>query len=144
MGLVLSRPTEALAGEVVPELEDLVEPDALLFVGGPVEPGSIVVLAEFDEPSEAARPVIGDIGFLPGDRDHGDLGTRRARVFAGYAGWGPGQLEAEIEESSWILEEAEPDDLFAAEPDDLWADVLRRKGGPFAVLSTMPADPSLN
>jgi putative transcriptional regulator len=144
MGLVLSRPTEALAGEVVPELEDLVEPDALLFVGGPVEPGSIVVLAEFDEPSEAASPVIGDIGFLPGDRDHEDLDTRRTRVFAGYAGWGPGQLEAEIEESSWILEEAEPDDLFAAVPDDLWADVLRRKGGPFAVLATMPADPSLN
>jgi putative transcriptional regulator len=66
------------------------------------------------------------------------------RVFAGYAGWGPGQLDEELEEGSWIVEPALPDDVFTPEPDALWSDVLRRKGGPFGVLALMPPDPSLN
>jgi putative transcriptional regulator len=89
--------------------------------------------------------VLDTIGFLPAEVDPDELGDlRRARVFAGYAGWGPGQLEDELEEGSWIVEPALPDDVFAAEPDDLWSDVLRRKGGPYVVLSLMPPDPSLN
>ena len=70
--------------------------------------------------------------------------VRRARVFAGYAGWGAGQLEAEIEESSWILEPALPEDVFTEDPEGLWSGVLRRKGSQYLILSTMPFDPSLN
>ena len=70
--------------------------------------------------------------------------SARSRVFAGYAGWGPGQLEGELAESSWIVEPALPDDVFADDPDALWSDVLRRKGGPYAVLSLMPPDPRSN
>ena len=66
----------------------------------------------------------------------------RLRVFAGYAGWGPGQLDGELEEEAWILEDAHPDDPFAE--GDLWAEVLERKGGEFALLARMPADPSVN
>ena len=74
-----------------------------------------------------------------------DVGSlARARVFAGYAGWGPGQLESEIEEESWILEQALPEDVFTDEPDALWSAVLRRKGGPYAVLALMPPDPRRN
>ena len=65
-------------------------------------------------------------------------------MFAGYAGWGPGQLDEELEEGSWIVEPALPDDVFAADPEALWGDVLRRKGGPFEMLALMPPDPSLN
>ncbi|MCS7007074.1 MAG: YqgE/AlgH family protein, partial [Gaiellaceae bacterium] len=77
--------------------------------------------------------------------DPEELGElRRARVFAGYAGWGPGQLDAELEEGSWIVERARPEDVFAEEPETLWRDVLHRMGGPYALLSLMPPDPSLN
>ena len=69
--------------------------------------------------------------------------TRRVRVFAGYAGWGGGQLEAELEEPSWIVENADVEDVFAEEG-DLWAAVLRRKGGAFKLVATMPENPSLN
>ncbi len=66
------------------------------------------------------------------------------KFFVGYAGWSPGQLEAEIGSSDWILERAVAEDVFAAPGADLWADVLRRKGGPFRLVATMPPDPSLN
>jgi putative transcriptional regulator len=69
---------------------------------------------------------------------------RRARVYAGYAGWGPGQLDGELEDGSWIVEPARPEDVFTDDPESLWSEVLRRKGGPFAVLAAMPPDPSLN
>ena len=70
--------------------------------------------------------------------------VKRARVFAGYAGWGPGQLESELEQDSWIVEPPLPDDVFTSEPDRLWSSILRRKGGRFAMLALMPFDPSTN
>ncbi|MGI8511580.1 MAG: YqgE/AlgH family protein, partial [Solirubrobacteraceae bacterium] len=70
--------------------------------------------------------------------------TRRARVYAGHAGWGPGQLEAEMEEDSWIVTEPDREDVFTDEPDGLWAEVLRRLGREYARVATMPEDPSLN
>jgi putative transcriptional regulator len=141
MGLVLNRPAAVTVAEAAPQLSVLVDPGEPVFVGGPVEDQAIVVLAEFDEPEESASLVLGDIGFLPAETEV-EPATRRARVFAGYSGWSSGQLEAELEEDAWILERARPDDVFAA--GDLWGDVLRRKGGQFAVLALMPPDLSLN
>jgi putative transcriptional regulator len=71
-------------------------------------------------------------------------GIRRARVFAGYAGWGPGQLDAEMEQGSWLTEDALADDVFSSEPEQLWTTVVRRKGHAFQLLTTMPFDPSTN
>ena len=81
---------------------------------------------------------------MPPGVDTWELGAPRARVFAGYSGWGPGQLEAELEEPSWIVARAEPDDVFAPDPDELWRTVLQRKGGMYSLIATMPFDPSLN
>ena len=71
-------------------------------------------------------------------------GVRRARVNAGHAGWGPGQLEGELEEEAWIIEPPQREEIFSEDPDQLWAAVLRRKGREYALLSTMPPDPSVN
>jgi putative transcriptional regulator len=146
MGVVLNRPSGVTVGEAVPLLVDLVDEGGLVYVGGPVQPEAIVVLGEFEEPERASVLIVGAIGFLPGEIDDAaELGPlARSRVFAGYAGWGPGQLEAELAESSWIVEPAVPDDVFVTDPADLWSGVLRRKGGPYAVLALMPPDPSLN
>jgi putative transcriptional regulator len=108
---------------------------------------SVIVLAEFDDPGQAALIIDGDLGFVPAstpDRDALVSALRRRRIFAGHAGWGPGQLEAELEEDSWIVGPALADDVFAEEPDELWSTVLRRKGKEYALLATMPPDPSLN
>lgn len=145
MGVVLNRPSEATVVDALPELGVLVQGPAVVHVGGPVQPSAIVVLAEFEEPDRAASLVIDSVGFLPAEVDPDALGElRRTRVFAGYAGWGPQQLDAELDEGSWIVEPALPDDVFAEGTVDLWSEVLRRKGGPFGVLALMPPDPSRN
>ena len=146
LGIVLNRPSETPVAEAVPELADLVDDDEPVHVGGPVQPAAIVVLAEFEDPADAAFLVAGDIG-LVGDGtglDSLDGVTRRRRVFAGYAGWGPGQLEAELEREDWIVEPARPEDVLTADPDELWSRVLDRKGGQFRLVARMPLDPSLN
>ena len=146
MGVVLNRPSETLVQDAASPLEVLVEPGSLIFTGGPVEPAAVVVLAEFDDPDEAATLVVDDVGFMRSDADPVDAGDRmrRARVFAGYAGWGDGQLEAELAGEAWILEPATPDVVFAEDVDGLWSAILRRKGGEFAIIATMPPDPSMN
>ena len=66
------------------------------------------------------------------------------RIYAGYAGWGSGQLQAEIEEGSWYVLPAQPDDLYGLHPEELWSRVLRRQPGELAWVSTRPVDPTLN
>jgi putative transcriptional regulator len=144
MGLVLNRPAEVPVAVAAPQLAALVEGDEPIHVGGPVSPESLMVLAQFDEPGDAVACIVGDVGFVPADAEPDELETRRARVYAGYAGWGAGQLEDELEEGSWIVEDAKADDPFAEDPELLWRSVLRRKGGAFSLLATMPPDPSAN
>ncbi|HLG09286.1 MAG TPA: YqgE/AlgH family protein [Gaiellaceae bacterium] len=145
LGVILNRASEATVDEAVPELAVLVDDIGSIHVGGPVQPSAIVVLADFVEPERAGSLVLDSVGFLPSEVDPDALGElRKARVYAGYAGWGPGQLDDELEEGSWIVEPALPEDVFTPEPEGLWSDVLRRKGGPFGILAMMPPDPSLN
>jgi putative transcriptional regulator len=145
LGVVLNRPSETTVREALPELTTLVHAPEHVYVGGPVQPSAIVVMADFADPERAGSLVLESVGFFPAEVDLDEIGEiLRARVFAGYAGWGPGQLDDELEEESWIVEPALPEDVFTAEPDELWASVLRRKGGPYAVLALMPPDPSLN
>jgi putative transcriptional regulator len=145
VGLVLNHRTDAEVAEAVPELADLVESGAFVSIGGPVQTEAVVVLAEWDDVEEAGALVFDDIGLMgsEADSEHVAATTRRVRVFAGYAGWGGGQLEAELDELSWVVEAADAEDVFG-DDGDLWGDVLRRKGGAFRLVATMPEDPSLN
>jgi putative transcriptional regulator len=144
-GLVLNRPSEAPVAEVVPALEPLVEEGEQLWLGGPVQTEAVLVLGEFLDPDDAAVPLFGGLGFpsLESLEEVVPLTTRR-RVFAGYAGWGAGQLEGEVARDDWILEPARNDDVFTSAPEELWADILRRKGGIYELVSRMPEDPSVN
>ena len=146
MGVVLNRPSEVTVGEAVPQLEQAVAKQELLYVGGPVQPTSIVFLAEFLDPSPAGLLVLGRIGFPAPDADIDELteATARRRVFAGYAGWGEGQLDAEVDHGDWIAHTALPEDVFTDVPAELWSRVLTRKGGSYALLARMPVDPSVN
>ncbi len=140
MGIVLNRRTDAEVKEVVPTLAPMTDDDDVIHAGGPVEPDTVIALGDFEDPDEAGAHVTGSIGVLDPDRPEPAL--RRLRVFAGYAGWAPGQLDAEMEQDAWIVTTAEPDDLFS--PDDLWRRVVQRKGGEFVLMTTMPLDPKLN
>lgn len=141
MGVVLNRPTDAGVADAVPDLAELAGDEAVVHAGGPVAPEAVVALGDFEHPEEAGTPISGTLGLV--DPERPDPALRRLRVYAGYAGWAPGQLDAELEQEAWIVEQAAPDDPFATE-DDLWTSVLARKGGSYALLASMPADPSLN
>ena len=145
MGVVLNRPSETDVSEVAPELGDIADGEPV-FVGGPVQPQALVVLAEFSDPEAAAWIVAADVGFVAADTDQDTLAQsiRRGRVYAGYSGWGAGQLESELAEDAWIVEPPLPAELFPEDPNLLWNEVLARKGGQFALLARMPEDPSLN
>jgi putative transcriptional regulator len=147
MGLVLNRPADTLVDEAVPDLAWLAGDDEHVWVGGPVAETAVIVLAEWDDPARAGAVVEGDLGFVGADadgQDELDGALRRARVFAGHAGWGPGQLEDELAEEAWIVEAPQREEIFCEDPDALWSAVLRRMGSRYALLATMPPDPSLN
>ena len=146
MGVVLNRPSGVTVGEAVPQLQEAVGALEPVYVGGPVQSSSIVVLAEFLDPSPAGLLVLGRIGFPAPDASIEDLAeaTARRRVFAGHAGWGQGQLDAEMEGGDWIAHPAQPEDVFTDVPEELWSSVLTRKGGSYALLARMPLDPSVN
>jgi putative transcriptional regulator len=146
LGLVLNRPLETPVLEIAPALDALAEPGSLLHSGGPVAPDSAVVLADFRDPSLAALMIFGTVGFPSADCELEDLvsGARRARVFAGHSGWGPGQLDSEMEDAGWIVGQLAPDELWQADCTQLWSTALARKGGSYALLARMPEDPSVN
>jgi putative transcriptional regulator len=146
LGLVLNRPSETSVGDAVPELDELVDLDDRLFIGGPVQPSSVIVLAEFEDPSDAALLAFDDVGVLGtgAGLEERPVGVLRSRAFVGHAGWGPGQLDGEIERGDWILEPAIGEDAFSADPRELWSSVLTRKGGSYALVARMPPDPSAN
>lgn len=146
LGLVLNRPSTSLVADAVPQLGELVGEDEPLYVGGPVRSSSIVVLGEFLDPDAAGVLVLGRIGLPAADTDPELLceSTSRLRIYAGYAGWGEGQLDAEIEQGDWIEQDALPEDVFSRTPEELWSATLTRKGGRYALIARMPLDPSLN
>jgi putative transcriptional regulator len=145
MGIVLNRPSETRLEEVAPEIAAAAG-EGPIFVGGPVQPNALVLLAEFADPEAAAWIVAADVGLASADVDIDELSgaVRRGRVYAGYSGWGEGQLEAELELESWIVEPPLPSELFPDDPETMWSGVLARKGGQYALIARMPADPSMN
>ena len=153
LGVVLNRPTEVQVGQVLQAWAELVTGPTVVFKGGPVSPNSALALALArgeDEPlgwrSLDGSSLMSRIGLVDLEAPPELLagGITSLRVFAGYAGWGPGQLRAEIDEGAWYVLAGEPTDAFLAEPERLWPAVLRRQGGEFAIVATYPDDPMLN
>jgi putative transcriptional regulator len=119
-----------------------------VFIGGPVSPDAAVCLARSgpEAPPPGWQPVIDNLGVLDLSKQPEDAGpvVDRIRVFAGYAGWGAGQLEAELDTGSWYVVDADPEDALTSMPGALWRFVLKRQGGRLALLANFPADPAMN
>ncbi len=149
LGVVLNRATEVAVAEVLANWGPLASEPAVVFEGGPVQPEAAICLARtrvgvsriagFNRVSGAVGTV--DLSADPTRIADSVVGVR---VFAGYAGWAPGQLEGEISGGSWFVFDALPGDAFVTRPDDLWPMVLRRQGGLTAAVAIYPADPTLN
>ncbi len=149
LGLVINRPTAASVANVLPEWSGLVSAPPVVFAGGPVSIESALALAGASEAAGEPpgwTPVVHDIGTidlnLPVEELSPHLTT--ARIYSGYAGWAPGQLEGEISVGAWFVVDAVAGDALTPEPDDLWSQVLRRQPGNRSWLANYPLDPSFN
>ncbi len=147
IGVVLNRSSEL----EVPEELDVGVPLAtppVLFQGGPVSPEAVIMLGRRTigrEPRGVAA-VGGTVAVVAAEAVHSHEveGLDLLRAYTGYAGWGPLQLEAELEAGVWVVLDALPDDVFSAEPGKLWRSVLARQGGRLAAISRHPDDPAVN
>jgi putative transcriptional regulator len=153
LGVVLNRPTEVSVGQVLEPWTDLATGPPVVFTGGPVAPTSALALALATSDAEPlgwrgldGTPGMSRIGLVDLEAPPQVIAAEiiSLRVFAGYAGWGSGQLQAEIDEGAWYVLPGEPADPFMADPARLWQAVLRRQGGELALVATYPDDPRLN
>ncbi|MEV0009375.1 YqgE/AlgH family protein [Streptomyces sp. NPDC051840] len=148
LGVVLNRPTPVGVADILASWAGLTgEPD-VVFQGGPVSLDSALALAVIpgDEGPLGWRRIHGAIGLVDLEAPPELLGAALAslRIFAGYAGWGPGQLETELTDGAWYVVESEPGDVSSPHPENLWRAVLRRQRSELAMIATYPDDPSLN
>jgi putative transcriptional regulator len=150
LGVIINRPTPELLGPPLERWLDLLAQPAAIFAGGPVETDALVALAHTPIP-------VGDpestLSLVTPEVMSADLSSdpllltdlvRTVRVFRGYAGWGPGQLESEIETGAWLVVDSATDDLFGDSPEGLWREVLRRQPGRLAWLANAPDDLQAN
>ncbi len=165
LGLVLNRGSQLALDEPLAQWSHLAPEPKVVFVGGPVASAAAICLARLRGPAESGtgaadggimdlaferpqgwRAVWGRVGTLDlnGDPAAAALSVEAIRVFAGYAGWGPGQLPTELGFGGWMVVEPAEGDAFAAEPEGLWKAVLRRQSAPVAMLASYPEDPSAN
>lgn len=150
LGVVINRPTPVEVGQVLPTWQQFTTSPGVLFQGGPVALdsalGLAVMPAQGDDEPLGWRRVVDGLGLVDLDTPPEVLAAEMVdlRIFAGYAGWGAGQLEAELVEGAWYVVQAEPRDAFTDDPDRLWRAVLRRQGGDLAFVSTYVEDPTVN
>ena len=150
LGVVLNRPTGVGVDTVLADWADQVGGPPVVFEGGPVSPDAALALASLTGEDPPTRSASAACSAAPGVMDLDtptellDPRVTRLRIFAGYAGWGSGQLEAEVEEGSWHVLDSASGDPFCPHPERLWAEVLRRQPGSLAWASTRPVDPTLN
>jgi len=132
VGVILNQPTTTELGDVLPSWSPWAADPGVVFVGGPCEPEVAIAVS----PGGPHGFETVDLGEEPDGRP--------VRVFAGYAGWAPGQLQGELARGAWVVVDAAPDDATTERAASLWRDVLARQGGDLARLSMLPDDLSVN
>lgn len=145
LGVVLNRPSETDVSEPLPAWAPIAVPPAVVFVGGPVQPGAAIGLGRGAGGGHGWSPLFDRLGTVDLERSPDDVSAvQQLRIFAGYAGWGAGQLEGEVQADGWFVVDAQPDDPFSGQPNALWREVLRRQRGKLAMFANAPPHPALN
>lgn len=149
LGLVINRRTDQHIAEILPQATGLHEKAGFVYVGGPVQKDNLLILHRMGLEVPESRPIFdgvclgGDLvtleeAFTRGEEDG------LVRVYMGYAGWAPGQLQFELATGSWLVLPADMKMVFARDPLSIWPTILRAQGGAFTLYATMPPDPALN
>lgn len=147
VGLVLNEPTDISLASIVEELPTF---DREVYIGGPVQQNVLHVLHRHGDQVDGSLSVVDDLSWggqietIQHLLNVGHADPEELRFFLGYAGWGPMQLDDEIEAGGWILTRTDTDRLFEIDPDRLWRELLREMGGRYAMLYNYPDDPRMN
>jgi putative transcriptional regulator len=146
---VLNRPLVSEVGDVLPSWQDHVSEPSSLFQGGPVGLDSAIGLARLpgdDSEPPGLKRISGSLAVVDLDAPPEIVAPAAAglRVYAGHSGWGPGQLEDELDEGAWFVVEGEAGDGFRVDTDTLWRDVLLRQTTTVALVATYRPDAELN
>lgn len=147
LGVVLNRASEVPVTEATDALIDLIPAPGVLFGGGPVEPDALVAIGRaHDDAVRTDTTFVEGLRLVDLDQDPVIAGVEltQVRLFAGYAGWAPGQLEHEVWHGAWAVVDSVPSDVFTERPETLWRDVLARQQGSLRLLADFPADAALN
>lgn len=142
LGVILNSPSHLTVNEVLPQLAHLASDPPVVHFGGPVQTDAAMVLVQSEAQEFAMGTTFPDIGLVNPSTPPPD--TAKLRVYAGFSGWGPDQLEEEMATGSWWRTIARREDLFASGEVDLWANAVRRIGGRTALYLTYPDDPDMN
>jgi putative transcriptional regulator len=148
LGVVLNRPSELTVAEAVPAWGDVVSRPAVVHIGGPVGEGGVLALGRVGAttPTRGWSELSPGLGALDLTLDPDEVGAELVglRLFAGYAGWGAGQLRSELAAGAWWTFDAQKSDVFSPQPKELWWEVVRRQGGDYRMFAFAPDDPSRN
>jgi putative transcriptional regulator len=149
LGVVVNRPTAMSVSEALPQVPILEGQRHVLFSGGPVQTNQVMMLYRLDQLPENSHHVFDGI-CLGGDTELVDRiltaseGREAFRAYIGYSGWGPGQLESEMQTGSWFTIPADPNAVFDKDPTRIWPDIVSTLGDDYRHYADMPFDPSLN
>lgn len=147
VGFILNRPTELKLNELI---EDFPEFDAPVYIGGPVQRDSLNFICRKnyfeDDGYEISEGLYwnGNFEKLKILIENGTIGPEDIKFYLGYSGWGPGQLEEELNLKSWYVNTLSSDLIFDNDVTLLWSKILRSMGNEYTIISTFPDDPSVN
>ena len=149
LGVVVNRPTAMLISEALPQVPILEGQRHVLFAGGPVQTNQVVILYQLSQKPTDTHHVFDGV-YLGGNMEALERVLQVPtesdffRAYAGYSGWGAGQLENEMKTGSWITLPADPMVVFQKEPSRIWSDIMLSLGKQYQIYAQMPADPHLN
>ena len=151
LGVVISRRSETDVETVLPPWADLCAAPGVFYIGGPVKPDAGIALAVLSAGVDVAddpglQQIEGRVHVVDLDSDPERLRGRvdGMRVFVGYTGWAPGQLQGELDRGDWYVAPSLPSDLLAPAREDVWGTVLRRQEMPLPLYATYVGEGELN
>ncbi len=131
MGLIINRPTEVKLSALLPDIKELQKSAETAFIGGPVGMGQLFMLIRSAAPPEDSLRIFRDV-YVSTSKSvlqraaGGGKGLEKFRLYAGYSGWGAGQLEQELLRGDWRILQADPETVFDKNPEKIWQDLIRR------------------
>jgi len=147
IGLILNQPTKINLNQILDNIPTI---DFPVYIGGPVERKSIHFIHTLGNIIPNTKEISngiswgGDFNKIISLMKEKRISRNQIRFFAGYCGWGEGQLNNEVIEDGWIIHRSNINKCMQYSNEKLWSDLIRKKHSKYAIWTNMPKDPSLN